>query len=96
MLFYGKGGGAWVGAGSPGITVSGAPLTLTSSNDSDFGWTAGFGLEWAFWNNWSLRAEYDYIGLINQTFTVALGPTTFGGDVITFNDRSISNHDRRG
>jgi outer membrane receptor protein involved in Fe transport len=90
VLFYGKGGGAWVGAGSPGITVGGAPLTLTSSNNSDFGWTAGFGLEWAFWNNWSLRAEYDYIGLSNQTFTVAPGPTTFGGDVITFNNRSIS------
>ena len=38
-------------------------VALTSSNNSDFGWTAGFGLEWAFWNNWSLRAEYDYIGL---------------------------------
>jgi opacity protein-like surface antigen len=90
VLFYGKGGGAWVGACSPGITVGGAPLTLTSSNNSDFGWTAGFGLEWAFWNNWSLRAEYDYIGLSNQTFTVAPGPTTFGDDVITFNNRSIS------
>ena len=91
VLFYGKGGGAWVGgAGSSGMTVGGAPVALTSSSNSDFGWTAGFGLEWAFWNNWSLRAEYDYIGLSNQSFTVAPGPTTFGGDVITFNDRSIS------
>ena len=91
VLFYGKGGGAWVGgAGSPGMTAGGAPVTLTSSSNSDFGWTAGFGLEWAFWSNWSLRGEYDYIGLSNQTFTVAPGPTTFGGDVITFNNRSIS------
>ncbi len=91
VLFYGKGGGAWVGgAGSPGMTVGGAPVTLTSSSNSDFGWTAGFGLEWAFLNNWSMRAEYDYIGLNNQSFTAAPGPTTFGGDVVTYSDRSIS------
>ena len=50
-----------------------------------FGYTAGFGLEWAFRNNWSLRAEYDHIGLRNRTYTVAPGPTIFGGDVITYN-----------
>jgi outer membrane immunogenic protein len=90
VLLYGKGGAAWVGASNPGISVGGVPATLTSSNNTDFGWTAGFGLEWAFWNNWSLRAEYDYIGLPNQSFTVAAGTPTFGGDVITFNNRSIS------
>jgi outer membrane immunogenic protein len=90
VLLYGKGGGAWVGASNPGISIGGVPATLTSSNNSDFGWTAGFGLEWAFWNNWSLRAEYDYIGLNNQTFTVAPGPSIFSGDVITFNNRNIS------
>ena len=91
MLFYGKGGGAWlVGRAILELRSGGAPVALTSSSNSDFGWTAGFGLEWAFWNNWSLRAEYDYIGLNNQTFTVAPGPTIFGGDVITFNYHSIS------
>ncbi len=91
VFFYGRGGGAWVGgAGSPGMTVGGTPVTLTGSSNSDFGWTAGFGLEWAFLSNWSLRAEYDYISLNNQTFTAAPGPTTFGGDVITYSDRSIS------
>ena len=90
VLFYGKGGAAWVGASNPGISIGGVPATLTGSNNTDFGWTAGFGLEWAFWNNWSLRAEYDYIGLRNRTFTVAPGPSIFSGDVITFNNRSIS------
>jgi outer membrane immunogenic protein len=90
VLLYGKAGGAWLGAGSPGISVGGAPVALTSSSGSDFGWTAGFGLEWAFWNNWSVRAEYDFIGLNNQSFTVAPGPTTFGGDVVTYSYRSIS------
>jgi outer membrane immunogenic protein len=90
VLLYGKAGGAWLGASSPGISVGGAPVTLTSSNNSDFGWTAGFGLEWAFWNDWSVRAEYDYVGLNNQSFTLAPGPTTFGGDVITYSNRNIS------
>ena len=89
VLLYGKAGGAWLGAGSPGITVGGASVALTSSG-SDFGWTAGFGLEWAFWNNWSVRAEYDYIGLNDKSFTVAPGPTSFGGDVITYRYQNIS------
>ena len=43
VLFYGKGGGAWLGTSNPGISIGGAPATLTSNNGSDFGWTAGFG-----------------------------------------------------
>src|SRR3984957_14052091 len=42
VLLYGKGGGAWVGASNPGISIGGVPATLTGSNSSDFGWTAGF------------------------------------------------------
>ena len=90
VLFYGKGGAAWVGASNPGISIGGVPATLTGSNNSNFGWTAGFGLEWAFWNNLSLRAEYDFVGLGNRTYTVAAGPTIFGGDVVTYGYPSFS------
>ena len=90
VLLYGKGGAAWVGASNPGISIGGVPAALTGRNNSDFGWTAGFGLEWAFWNNWSLRAEYDFVGLGNHTYTVAPGPTIFGGDVITYSYPSFS------
>ena len=90
VLLYGKGGGAWVGANNPGISIGGVRPLSPAATHTDFGWTAGFGLEWAFWNNWSLRAEYDYVGLASQTFTVAPGPTTFGGDVITYGHRNIS------
>ena len=24
------------------------------------GWTVGGGIEWAFWNNWSAKVEYDF------------------------------------
>ena len=58
VLLYGKGGGAWVGANNPGLTVNGAPAAFTSSTtNGNFGWTAGVGVEWAFWGTWSARAE---------------------------------------
>jgi outer membrane immunogenic protein len=70
-LVYGKGGAAWVGSSDPTITnvATGASITPATSN-SNFGWTLGAGVEWAFWGNWSARLEYDYIGLNSQTFTI--------------------------
>jgi outer membrane immunogenic protein len=92
VLLYGKGGGAWAATNSPTIAVGGgSPASFANvSNTDSFGYTAGFGLEWAFVGAWSLRAEYDFIGLPSQRYTVAPGPTIFGGDVITFNNRDLS------
>jgi outer membrane immunogenic protein len=91
VLLYAKGGGAWVATNTPAISVAGTPASFTSiSNTTSSGYTAGFGVEWAFSGNWSVRAEYAYIGLPNQTFTVAPAAPTFGGDVITFSNRNIS------
>jgi outer membrane immunogenic protein len=91
VLLYAKGGGAWVATNTPPISVAGAPANFSSiSNTTSSGYTAGFGVEWAFSGNWSARAEYAFIGLPNQTFTVAPATPTFGGDVITFSNRNIS------
>jgi opacity protein-like surface antigen/outer membrane receptor protein involved in Fe transport len=91
VLVYAKGGGAWAAANSPAISVGGAPASFASiGNTNNFGYTAGFGLEWAFANKWSVRAEYDYIGLPAQTYTVAAATPTFGGDIINFRDRNLS------
>ena len=91
VLLYAKGGGAWVATNSPAISVAGTPASFTSiSNTTSSGYTAGFGVEWAFSGNWSVRAEYAYIGLPSQSFTVTPGTPTFGGDVITFSNRNIS------
>ena len=91
VLLYAKGGGAWVATNSPAISVAGSPSSFTSiSNSTSSGYTAGFGVEWAFSGNWSVRAEYAYIGLPSQSFTVTPGTPTFGGDVITFSNRNIS------
>jgi outer membrane immunogenic protein len=90
VLLYGKGGGAWVGQNNPTLTVNGAPAAVAGSSTNNFGWTAGIGVEWAFLGNWSARAEYDYIGLQNQTLTVPVTGGPFGGDVINLNNRNIN------
>ena len=92
VLFYGKAGGAWAGGSNSSLTINGAPAAFSTTNSSNFGWTAGLGVEWAFWGTWSARAEWDYIRLNNQTFTVA-GPAALGSfatDVITDNNRQIN------
>jgi len=89
VLVYGKGGAAWVGASSPAITINGIPFT--STGNSNMGWTAGVGVEWAFAGTWSVRAEYDYVGLQSQSFTIPAGaPGIFGGDTFTSNNRNIN------
>jgi outer membrane immunogenic protein len=86
VLFYGKGGGAWLG--NNGFTVTdlttGASLSGTNSN-STTGWTAGVGLEWAFANNWTARVEYDFIGLGHRTFVVPATSPVLAGDTFTAN-----------
>ena len=91
VLLYAKGGGAWVASNNPSISVAGTPASFTSAgNTTALTWTAGFGLEWAFSGNWSVRAEYDYIALRNESLTIAPTTPTFGGDVISFDNRSLS------
>ncbi len=50
-MFYGTGGFAFSRAGALGI------------HDTDTGWTIGAGLEWAYSNAWTLKAEYLYYDL---------------------------------
>ena len=88
VLLYGKVGGAWVGGSIPGLTINGAPA-LVFGNTINFGWTAGLGVEWAFWDSWSIRAEYDFIGLNNQSFASGNAPAPFGNAVFTSNNRNI-------
>jgi outer membrane immunogenic protein len=89
LLVYGKAGGAWVGANTPSLTTPGGVVFPVSGNSTNSGWTAGIGIEWAFAGNWSARAEYDFIGLKNQTFQVGPGPAPFGSDAINTNNRNV-------
>jgi hypothetical protein len=52
---------------------SGGIVFPVSDNSSSSGGMARIGIAWAFAGPWSARAEYDFIGLTNRTFTVT-GP----------------------
>lgn len=41
-----------------------------SSSHVDVGWTIGGGIEWAWSQNWSFKAEYLYFDLPGQTVTL--------------------------
>ena len=87
-LFYGKAGGGWVGNNS-GFTVTNVTTGASfgsGGNSSAGGWLLGGGIEYAINNNWSLKGEYDYIGLSNRNFVV---PVVIGGAVVdTFTSSS--------
>ena len=40
-----------------------------SAASTKAGWTVGGGLEWAFWNNWSAKLEYDFYDFGTRTLT---------------------------
>jgi outer membrane immunogenic protein len=92
VLVYGKGGGAWVGSNN--LTLLNVPTGATVSfgnPNTNFGWVAGAGVEWAFYNNWTAKLEYDYIGLSSYSFTV---PGTFpvaavAGDTFVTSSRNV-------
>jgi len=84
-LFYGKGGGGWIGNGSLTLTdlTTGASISGLDNNRSVFG--GGAGLEWAFANNWAVKAEFEILNVGNRTFTVLTGAPFLVGDTFTGN-----------
>jgi len=88
-LFYGKAGGGWVGSDNLTITntVTGASIA-GFSNNTNSGWLVGAGIEWALAPNWSVKIEYDYLGLDNQTFTAPAG-TFLAGDTFTTSKSNV-------
>ena len=44
-----------------------------SANKSKIGWTAGAGIEYAMWTNWSIKAEYLYVDLGSFDCGIACG-----------------------
>lgn len=64
-LVYVKGGAAFVDVQTTVIDPITNPGFIAQSSSSKATWTAGGGLEWAFDWNWSVKAEYMFIGLDN-------------------------------
>lgn len=58
-------------ANQAGVTTNG----FTGSNNR-VGWTLGYGVEFALGNNWSAKAEYDYIDFGRKTTLMSDGTTS--------------------
>ena len=96
-LFYGKAGGGWVG--NNGLTITnlntgvsltcGSFSTLTNCGNNTGGWLLGAGFEYAFTNNWTVKLEYDYLGLGNRTFVVPATALILPGDTFTSGNRNV-------
>lgn len=58
--------------GTAGLAYGGLRVETPfgSESNSSFGWTAGLGLELGLMPNWSVRAEYLYIGLSGDNYAV--------------------------
>ena len=94
-LLYGKVGGGWVGRNNLTVTNVATGVSLTCGNFSNCGnndiggWLVGAGAEWAFAPNWSVKFEYDYLGLGNRTFFIPVTAPFLAGDTFTSNDRNV-------
>jgi len=76
-LLYGKAGVAFENVKyTDNWAVVGIPLFSGTGSDTRTGWTVGTGLEWAFYNNWSAKIEYDYLDF--GTKNVAINGTLTG------------------
>ncbi|MFG1373268.1 outer membrane protein [Xanthobacter oligotrophicus] len=77
ILLYAKGGAAWATtshtAGSTDLEY--LPASYSATTDATrWGWTVGAGVEWAFFNNWSAKVEYNYIDLGSNDVTFNFVP----------------------
>jgi outer membrane immunogenic protein len=73
LLLYGTAGIGWGHERTTFAQLTPAFVTSQTSDSSHFGWVAGVGLEWMFWNNWLLRAEwlhYDFGRITNPNNNV--------------------------
>jgi outer membrane immunogenic protein len=69
-LFYGKAGAGWV---HDKVTVtnfvSGDGVFAVDGSDTRTGWMVGVGIEYGITHNWTVKVEWDHIGLGDVTHT---------------------------
>jgi outer membrane immunogenic protein len=75
LLVYATGGLAFGDTRYSSLTVlpHSGPTISGSDSATRTGWTVGGGVEWAFVNNWSAKAEYLYYDLGNHTLISSVG-----------------------
>jgi outer membrane immunogenic protein len=77
VLLYATGGGAF----GDEIAKASVAAASTSTTTSQFGWTAGGGIEFAFAPSWTAKAEYLYVSLANGSFNTPVATVPASGSV---------------
>jgi len=81
-LLYAKGGAAWVHSNYSAVDPAFLRVGVNvSGSGTQSGWIAGGGLEYGLTPNWTLFAEYDYIGLGTHGVTMTGGGATIAANV---------------
>jgi opacity protein-like surface antigen len=88
-LVYGTGGVAFANLKDQYFSPL-FPFTA-STNSFDTGWTAGAGVEFALFGNWTAKAEYLHVGFPNRSSAV-----TVIGNTYTFNFKDSADIGRVG
>jgi len=78
LLFYGKAGGGWVQT-SATVTDLTTGFSLSGSHTNS-GWLVGAGAEYGLTPNWTMKLEYDFLGLGDRTTDASI---LFTGDTVT-------------
>ncbi len=77
LLFYVKGGGAWMNVNyAEEIYVGGINTTQQTIGDFRSGFTAGIGFEYGLTENWSARLEYDFYDFGTRTYNFSQTPVS--------------------
>ncbi len=82
-LLYFTGGWAFADVSTNATTTNGVNTVSMSSNDIKSGYTLGGGVEWAFSPSWSLKTEYLYVDLGEETWSSPVGTYTTETDFHT-------------
>jgi outer membrane immunogenic protein len=81
LLLYVKGGGAWAGDKSSAVgTFAGTGFDFEGV-DLRAGWTVGAGAEWALWDNWSVRLEYDFYDFGHKSYLMTDAANVLSGPI---------------
>jgi outer membrane immunogenic protein len=81
-LFYAKAGGGWVHDSATLTLVVPGNIFSATASDTRGGWLVGAGIEYGFTPNWTVRLEWDHLGLDDLTHT-----GVFSGDTIILSRR---------
>ena len=89
-LLYGKAGGGWIGNNNFTVSNLTTGTSIVAANNREAsGFLGGVGIEYAVTNNWTVKAEYDYLSLSRRAFIVPAGSPFLVGDIFTNGGRNV-------